>query len=226
MVKAIKAMYTVVRASIKYNGVVHNDVINSHQGVKQGDPSSSLLFMMFVNDLMSNINADLDGIFTLNELSLFLILYADDQVLFATNPDTLQSMLKDIEIYCNTFGLKINIDKTKVMIFERGRPTHFDFHLYGKKLEIVTSFKYLGIYLFKNENWSRTQKSIAEHASKALYRLFAILHQYEFKTSEKCKLFVSLVASILNYCSEVWEHMKILRVVILKRSTLNFAEKS
>ena len=57
---------------------------------------------------------------------------------------------------------------------------------------------------FKNGHWNGSQKHIADHASKALHRLFSILYQYEFKTVEKCKLFDILVASVLNYASEVW----------------------
>ena len=55
-----------------------------------------------------------------------------------------------------------------------------------------TSFKYLGVYFFKNGNWHRTQKWIAEHASKAMHRLFSVFQQYEFKTSKKYKLFDAL----------------------------------
>ena len=82
-------------------------------GVKQGDSSSALSFMMFVNDILENINTNIPNIFTLNELKIFLILYADDQVLFATSPQYLQSMLNDprIESYYNLWHLKININK-------------------------------------------------------------------------------------------------------------------
>ena len=69
--------------------------------------------MLFVNDILSNINSDLDGIFTINELKQFLIMFADDQVLFSTSPTSLQLMLNDIETYCNTWKLKINVNKTK-----------------------------------------------------------------------------------------------------------------
>ena len=163
---------SLVRSIIKHNRE-KSISITSYLGVKQGDPSSTLLFMMFVNDIIANINTNLNGIFTVGELKLFLILYADDQVLLATSPASLQTMLNDVEIYCNVWGLKINVDKTKVSIFEKGtRHTNYDLYLYGKKLELVTSFKYLGINFFNNGNWHWTQKCIAEHASKAMHRLF------------------------------------------------------
>ena len=146
MTRAIKSMYSSVRSAIRYNNLTSR-CIHSYLGVKQGDPSSSLLFMMFVNDIISNINTNLEGIFSVDEVQLFLMLYADDQVLFSTSPTSLQLMLNDVETYCNAWGLKINVARTKVLIFEKGNfYTYYDFYLYGEKLEIVTSFKYLGIY--------------------------------------------------------------------------------
>ena len=208
--------------------------IHSYLGVKQGDPSSSLLFMMFVNDIISNINTNLEGIFSVDEVQLFLMLYTDDQVLFSTSPTSLQLMLNDVETYCNAWGLKINVAKTKVLIFEKGNfYTYYDFYLYGEKLEIVTSFKYLGIYFFKNGCWNRSQKCIAEHASKAMHRLFSVFNHYEFSTREKCKLFDTLVSTVLNYSSEIWGlndgkdieivHTKFLRKILCVNKSTNLA---
>ena len=204
MTNAIKAMYSTVRAIIKHNRQTSNE-INLNSGVKQGDPSSSLLFMMFVNDIVSSINTDLNGIFSTEDMKLFLVLFADDQVLFSTSPTSLQSMLNDIESYCTAYGIKINVAKTKVLIFEKStRHTHYNFSLYNENLEVVNSYKYLGVYFFKNGYWHRTQKCIAEHASKAMHRLFSVFNNYEFKTSEKCKLFDVLVSPVLNYSCEIW----------------------
>ena len=43
------------------------------------------------------------------------------------------------------------------MIFEKGRKT--DVHIYYNniELEVVDSFKYLGIMFYKNGSWKRTQ---------------------------------------------------------------------
>ena len=188
--------------------------------------------MLFVNDILDNIDSNLDGVFTLNEVKLFLIMFADDHVLFATSPLSLQAMLYDIENYCNTWKLKINTNKTKVIIFEKSNiHTTFDFYFYNEKLEVVTSFKYLGIYFFKNGNWHRTQKCISEHPFKAMYRLFSIFHQFEFSTAEKCKLFDQLVSPVLHYSSEIWGlhtateienvHTKFLRKILSVRKSTN-----
>ena len=80
--------------------------------------------MLFVNDIVNNINSDLNDVFTINELKLFLILFADDQVVFAKSPHTLQLMLNDIENYSERWRLKIKTAKTKAMIFEKGRLFH------------------------------------------------------------------------------------------------------
>lgn len=114
--------------------------------------------MLFRNDIVQNINVGLEKIFTIDDMQLFLMLYADDAVVFAKSPEALQSILFDIETYCTIWDLTINTKKTKAMIFEKGRHTSYDFYLNNIKLEMVTSFKYLGIHFFKNGNWYRTQK--------------------------------------------------------------------
>ena len=43
-----------------------------------------------------------------------MLLYADDQVLIANTPQALKSLLKNLEMYCKTNFLKININKTSV----------------------------------------------------------------------------------------------------------------
>ena len=60
------------------------------------------------------------------------------------------------------------------MVFEKGRHSYPKIYLKGFELEVVTSFRYLGVELFKNGNWARTQKHIAQHASQALYNQISL----------------------------------------------------
>ena len=89
------------------------------------------------------------------------------------------------------------------MLFEKGRHKRFDFYLKTTKLDIVTSFKFLGIHFFKNGYLFRSQKRIAEHASYALHNLFSLFTQVVLPIPEKCRLFDTLVGSILNYSAVV-----------------------
>ena len=200
--------------------------------MKQGDPSSPLLAMMFMNDIINYINSDIEGIVTINELKLFILLYADDQVIFSTSAISLQSMINDVQNYCDMWGLKINPGKSKIMIFEKAnKATHYTFYLYGNEIEVVSSFKYLGVVFFKNANWYRTQKCISEQANLQLHRLFCVLQEIELPFSQKCKIFDTLVTPILNYSSEVWGmhhgknienvHIKFCRRILNVRNSTN-----
>ena len=73
---------------------------------------------------------------------------------------------------------------------------------------MVTSLKYLGIHFFKNDNWYRTQTKLSQHAAFALHNLFALFRQFDFPTTQKCKLFDVLVGSVLNYSAEVWGNIE------------------
>ena len=45
-------------------------------------------------------------------------MYAEDAVLFSKTKQGLQIMLDKLSNYCNTWSLKVNTDKTNVMVFE------------------------------------------------------------------------------------------------------------
>ena len=98
-------MYSIVRSCVRFQAT-KSRFFTSFNGKKQGDPTSPLLFMLFINDILQNINAGVDNIFTVDDMQLFLMLYADDAVVFAKSPETLQSILYDIESYCTLWDLK------------------------------------------------------------------------------------------------------------------------
>ena len=110
-----------------------------------------------------------------------------------------------------------------VIYFRIDKWTESMLSIRSMSLEVVTTFKYLGLYFFKNGNWHRTQKCIANHAPYALHNLFSVFNNVEISVTQKCNLFDALVDSVLNYSSEI---LGITRLKIYSWFTQNFAEKS
>jgi hypothetical protein len=81
----------------------------------------------------------------------------------AESPEELQMLLDAFNDYCTIWKLNVNVDKTKIMIFSRGRqPQNIKFSLNGLALEVVNSFTYLGIILSKTGHFNLAKKSISD----------------------------------------------------------------
>ena len=51
---------------------------------------------------------------------MFLLMYADDIIIMAETPEDLQLGLNIIEQYCNKWKLKLDKNKTKIIVFRKG----------------------------------------------------------------------------------------------------------
>lgn len=58
--------------------------------------------------------------FLLHQIAL--LLYADNMLLFSTNPENMVLMLQCMDIVAKRFAMKINVAKTKVMSVGKGDP--------------------------------------------------------------------------------------------------------
>lgn len=103
-----------------------------------------------------------------------MLLFADDMVLFTTNPLSLQSQLDSLYVYSLKWGLKININKTKICIFSKRRSVN-DYHWFinNERLEIVGSFCYLGIKFTNNSSMTQALKDLFDQALKAINGLYS-----------------------------------------------------
>lgn len=99
---------------------------------------------------------------TLSSRTLYL-------VTFSENPDDLQKSLNFFSEYCDLWKLHVNIEKTKVLIFSKGRVSKRIFLYRDVPLEIVNEFKYLGVIMSRSGSFKSTKKHLTEQASKALY---------------------------------------------------------
>ena len=206
MVTMIKAIYNNVKACVKLSSSMNmSDFFDVTLGLKQGEPLSPILFILFINDIVDSIDFNNLTDNDLNMLTKYLILFADDIVLFTTDATSLQSQIYKIAQYSFNWGLKINVEKTKVCVFEKRKQNHnVQFVIDGEEVEIVDNFTYLGIRFTYTGNLSQSVKALSEQALKAYHSLLYVFDRVNLDVKTKLSLFDSMVVPILLYGSEVW----------------------
>ena len=76
------------------------------------------------------------------------LIYADDLVIFSRSAKSLQIILNKLEPFCENADLSVNLEKTKIMIFNKGKSLNKCSFRYGAdELENVKSYKYLGLIM-------------------------------------------------------------------------------
>ena len=140
--------------------------------------------------------------------SIHFILYADDANIIVTGK-TLQIIQKQIQKcipqllnWINSNALKLNIDKTKYMIFSNTSKYDINIEINDTKIKRVTQDKFLGVLIDEKLTWAAHKVAIAKKVSGycgVLFRARHILNLPSLKT-----LYYSFIQSHLVYCCNVW----------------------
>ena len=127
-------------------------------------------------------------------------------VILGSDPLELQNSLDKLGIYCDKWGLEVNVDKTKIMVFRnRDRvPADNCWNYKGQTIEIVDDFNYLGVVFSYTGNFNSNISALVGKGLKALNTFVANVNKYCFKPKTFCQLSDAFVGSILNYSCEVW----------------------
>lgn len=121
----------------------HNSPLRSiTSGVPQGSVLGPLLFLIYINDLPSSLSSNIH-------------LFADDCVIFreitnAEDPNHLQSDLTTVANWCKNWLIELNVGKCKVMHVSRITNSMHAYYLNDVPLEMVNSYKYLGVHISAN----------------------------------------------------------------------------
>ena len=144
LIRLFRSVYSSVNSCVRHLNCL-SDFFKADIGLFQGEIMSPILFSLFINDIESSLQTNtLDGI-TLDQITIYLLLFADDAVLISDSREGLQNSLSQLESYCKKWKVTVNVNKTKVMIFQRGgRFPQETFTYSGEDLEIVREFNYLG----------------------------------------------------------------------------------
>ena len=175
-------------------------------GVRQGGIASPVFFNVFLYQLSKDLNESAIGCHV-NNCLINHLLYADDSVVLAPSPKALQHLLNICENYSVHFELSFNATKTKIMCFKpKDKKNLFvpNFVLNGSVVEVVSYYKYLGVYLaddlFDDRDIDRQVRSIYARGNMLVKRFGTC------SVGVKTRLFNSYCSNL--YCGALWYSYK------------------
>jgi len=184
------------------------DPIQIMKGVLQGESASPNLFNIFIDGIVDELYSApmLTGI-KLHTRIIHILLFADDMVLVASTAATLQRKINIAKRFFKRRGLKVNLSKTKIVVFRKSGRIHKDDILYlgNRRIDCVKEYTYLGAPFFSNGSFKLTAEHFKDRGLAVQGRVLSILNLAKsYDISLSCKLFETMVRSTSLYAVEVW----------------------
>ena len=168
-------------------------------GVPQGSILGPLLFLLFINDIVNEIHANIQ-LFA-DDTSLYLIVEHPDVTAQLLNID-LETIAKWAKLWLVTF----NPSKSESLLISRkvNVPIHPPIFMHNQQLTEVTSHKHLGLHISKDCTWHEQIENIKE---KAWFRI-NIMRKFKCLLDRKSleTIYFSFIRPILEYTDVVWDN--------------------
>ena len=164
-------------------------------GVPQGSRLGPILFILFINDIIDNLES-------------MPHIFADDTTLITTGADTLETVnllnrdLQKISTWAAKWKVTFNAGKTKDLIFTKkaiDNPQPLTFN--NTAVDRVKSHKHLGVILTSNLSWDEHLNSIIKQVNLKLSMIYNV-RQLSRRTLDI--MFKMHVRSCIDYCIQVY----------------------
>ena len=209
----IRNMYENAKSQVLFKNTL-SDPFPCQVGVRQGENLSPLLFSIYLNDFNLFLSTKYNGLTKITEsvsnelqiyLRIFCLLYADDTLVLAESAKELQKALNSLHAYCNKWALNVNIDKTKIIIFSKGRIRKYKSFSFGNnEIDVVDDYIYLGTTFNYNGTFHKAKTKQASQAMRATYSLITNIKRLNLSIETSIELFDRLIIPVLLYGSEIW----------------------
>lgn len=166
-------------------------------GVPQGSVLGPLLFLVYINDIVENIES-------------VIKLFADDTStsLSMKNPDMrkniLNSDLNKINKWACSWKVKFNEKKTELINIKRGSSPVLDLTFGNQTIAGKDNHKHLGVIIQTNLKWDEHIHSTVRKTSLLINCLRSFKHKLSRKALEI--MYKSFILPILDYADVIWDN--------------------
>ena len=197
MLLAIQAMYKCTK------NVLKSAVIDSSIGVRQGAPTSCLLFVIYIDKMIKMMKERVEDDEFLGALHALLLM--DDTVIIATSRDMCQRKLEVLLDFCLEYGMTINEKKTKFFVINGGEMDKQPLRVENLTVGYSTKDLYLGAWFTDVGDMKSVLKLHETGASPSVHKfsMFCYVNS-RMPFSYKLKVFKAALTSSLLYGSESW----------------------
>ena len=131
--------------------------------------------------------------------------YADDIILIAGSASDLQDLVARVQSASTEMGLRINVKKTAVMSLNTLEKPEVS--IYGERVQIVNSFKYLGV-IFTEEATGANEFQARLNQGYAKLATLKVIQRKDVPATLKAKLIQAIVFPVVTYGCEAWSLSK------------------
>ncbi len=131
----------------------------------------------------------------IKDIIINVLLYEADLCLIAEDKAGLQLLLNKLDSWCTRWGMKINSSKTKIVHFrpESSHKPGVSYKCVKENLNVVYSYKYLGLIFNEHLDYQITAKMVVQSASQTLGLVIA-----------KSKAYGGMPYNCYTNCMKLW----------------------
>ena len=182
------------------------DWFQIRKGVCQGCILSPCLFNFYTEHIMRNAGLEeAQARIKIARRNINNLRYADDTTLMAESEEELKSLLMKVIEESEKVGLKLNIQKTKIMASGPITSWHID----GETVETVADFIFLGSKITADGDCSHEIKRRLLLGKKVMTNLDSIFKSRDITLPTKVRLVKALVFPVVMYGCESWTIRKL-----------------
>ncbi|KAJ8310536.1 hypothetical protein KUTeg_012401 [Tegillarca granosa] len=167
-------------------------------GVPQGSVLGPFLFLLYINDIVDNLNSNVR-------------LFADDTCLFVivnNDPGNASSILSDDLSTINSWSMQWAVDfnpsKTESIVFTRRHLSHPHIFFGTEQVASFSSHCHLGLTLQSDATWSKHISNIYKKACSRITLLRML--KYQLDRNSLLTIYKSFIRPILEYGDVIWDN--------------------